>query len=130
MMTFQATGIIRDIPEEIQGLIAFILISDDRKTMIPIAVKENKLQERVKRELIIGAKVEVSGTITSTFKIINGKHTLRLWLVADKVKIIHRSIVTFKRNLIFNKLLEMVDLDNLFSFYQKQKEKDGGNENG
>lgn len=123
MTTFQATGTIRDLPEEIEGKIGFVIISDDGKTVLPVFVEESKLQKRVVRELIVGAKVEISGQLKSTVHLLDGHHMIRMWLVADKITIIRRAIVQFKRNIILNKLLDMYDLDNLYRVYKHKGEK-------
>lgn len=129
MMTFQATGTIRELPESqiINGknTVAFVLVSDNGSDVLPIYVKDKKLIEKLMKLLIIGTKVECSGEVKTTSLLIDGKCMIRPRFFADNVRVVKRAIIKFKRNIIFSKLLDVIDLDNLYKLYKTKGEENG-----
>ena len=125
MNTFLFDGWVRDAYStfEIRGkyFIGFILLNEDNST-IPIAVNDQKLIEYFITKVKVGYKLEVQGHFTTMTVYKEDKKLIQVFFVADTLKIVRGSRVKFKKNTIIEKLIDLIDPEDIYEQYKKKGE--------
>lgn len=129
MNNFQFTGYVRNPPEIVkttQGNLycAVVLTRDKGSINVPVYFK-GPLAKKVIKEVRVGALINVEGSLRSE-NIIDGYFIgLRLFCVATALEIVNSAGLTFKRNVVFNKLLALEDTEDLFKTKTKGNKSNG-----
>lgn len=129
MNIFSVNGIVRDRPSEIlldgEPYLAFTIVQDSGKFILPVYAKGEKLTKRIKRLAIIGTSVEINGKIATTYKYYEGKVYVRVFFVIEKFTRTAAPKIQFRDNIVIEKILALNDTEDLLKvFRRKGKSKD------
>lgn len=123
MNSFQLNGYMRDQPEEMMfqngKVMAFNLTQDNGKLNVPIYLTTPTLINYVTKKCVIGCELEVQGRIATQWYIRDSKVFNRPFFIAEKIKRTNLPKVSFGKNVIMSKLLDVYDPDDLLKNYRK-----------
>jgi len=123
MNSFQLNGYMRDQPEEMMfqngKVMAFNLTQDNGKLNVPIYLTTPTLINYVTKKCVIGCELEVQGRIATQRYIRDSKVFNRPFFIAEKIKRTNLPKVSFGKNVIMSKLLDVYDPDDLLKNYRK-----------
>ena len=127
MNSFQLNGYMRDQPEEMMfqngKVMAFNLTQDNGKLNVPIYLTTPTLINYVTKKCVIGCELEVQGRIATQWYIRDSKVFNRPFFIAEKIKRTNLPKVSFGKNVIMSKLLDVYDPDDLLKNYRKAEKK-------